>query len=79
MYRFVDAGDTKLSALSAGRRPQSVEARSRGKVGGRLVGELYGDLMRGPVRWGPLPWSEAAFMPARGSGRESEKSVSAGS
>ena len=31
----------RLSACTASRRPKSVEARSRGKVGGRLGGERY--------------------------------------
>src|SRR5271166_3242814 len=78
LYRFLDAGSPETFRMHG--RPASKKRRgTKSREGWRRVGGArYGDLMRGPVRWGLRPWSEATCAPARGSGRESETSVSAG-
>ena len=78
LYRFLDAGNAKTFRMRS--RPASKKRRgTKSRDAGQQLGsERYGDLMCGPVRWGPLPWSEATCVLARGSGRESEKGGSAG-
>jgi len=74
-------GRRQIETFRMRSRPASKKRRGTKSREGwrRLCGERYGDLIRGQSRWGPLPWSEATCMPGRGSGRESEKRVSAGS
>jgi hypothetical protein len=57
--QVLDAGNTRHSARSAGRRPKSEGTKSR-EVGQRLGGECYGDLMLGRVRWRVPPRLAAA-------------------
>jgi len=54
MYRFLDAGDTETPACAAGRRPKTVDARSRGKVGAGQGGERYEVLDLGNSKSGGL-------------------------
>ncbi len=49
MCRFLDAGITSGASCSGGRRPKSARARSRGKVGGRVGSQRYGDLIFPPI------------------------------
>src|SRR5882757_9533048 len=45
LFRFSDAGMTRLSTRCGGRRPKSAKARSRAKYGTRQCSECYGDRM----------------------------------
>src|SRR6202795_2469425 len=47
MCRFLDAGMTRLSTRSCGRRPKSAKARNRGKWGSGGAAGAYGDLAAG--------------------------------
>jgi hypothetical protein len=76
LCRFLDAGSTETFRTLS--QPASKKRRGTKSREGwrRLGGDRYGDLMRGPVRWGPLPWSEATCMPARERAKEREKRLS---